>query len=302
MEQQGTPGFDQIMEQTRAVVPPAQPPQAPAPAAAPAAGEQVAGQNPPAPALPPQEGGEAATAPRFKTHEAAEDGYRHLQSTHGKVVEKNRRLEAELAAFKAKEAEAAQAAAEAQARDALKTFAAAENRKALDAIAELDPDADDHANRVADIWAECNTAIMTRQGVLPQPATPPAPAGPAPAEAGSDSLVDSNAAIAAALAEAGLPADDPVFFGYAVHAPKTGEDGRQLSFDEQLAATITKTQAYHAEVRTRHRVASTQPMGRAGAYAGVSAPVPAGDGRQPAAIPSMEAILDRVADERTIRG
>ncbi len=252
-----------------------------------AAGEEApAAEGAPSGEEAPAAAGEAAVPKedRFASQEAAEEGYRNLQAKHTKA-------EQELARYK--EAERKKREADTRAEqgkafaDQVREFSKEKNAEALQKIDDLDPDDfDDDAAynaRVAEIWADKDSevaAFMHAPPAAERPSGEEAPAGEGEAPAGGEDAAGAQATwddvVATAQAQdQGFDTQDPAFISYCRMAPKEGEDGKELPFEDQVAWAVNQTKDYHqrlvrgtAAERSEGHQRRNAPMGRGGSPPG----------------------------------
>ncbi|MFH1952575.1 MAG: hypothetical protein ABIL06_13260 [Pseudomonadota bacterium] len=218
---------------------------------------------------------------RFKSHDDAEKGYRHLQSEKTRVEEKNKELQSRLKVIK--EAES-RTKAEQEVDTKYLDYSATRHKSALKSIDDLDPDDDAYTDKVARIWAEKDKDVRAFDRANKYE----------PVEETS-TVVDQEEATRQALdivkskaEESGLNPEDQYFKMICERTPTTDDSGRQMSFDDQVKWAITQTKNYHAEQHERFQeqikaeadkknkefAAREQPMGRSGgAKTTLSAPV-----------------------------
>ena len=252
-----------------------------------AAGEGAAGEGAPSAAEPPAAGGEAAAPKegRFESQDAAEEGYRNLQAKHTKA-------EQELARYREAERKRQEEAARAEQgkafADQVREFSKEKNAEALQKIDDLDPDDfDDDAAynaRVAEIWADKDSEVAafmhTRPAAGESPAGEETPAGTGEAPAGEEASAGAQTTwddvVATAQAQdQGFDTQDPAFISYCRMAPKEGEDGKELPFEDQVAWAVNQTKDYHqrlvrgtAAERSEGHQRRNAPLGRGGSPPG----------------------------------
>lgn len=224
---------------------------------------------------------------RFKTHEEAEKGYRHLQSEKTKAEKRARDLEKELAARK--DAEARRAKDE-ESDQKFAEYSEQRHQEALKAIETLDPDEDGYHEKVARIWAEKDRDVRRYDRELSQQSIDTTPSdsqeGNQPAETGTPEAGEApsrEAIVAYVNGEAEKAGVDPADEHFQLEcriAPVQDEQGRELTLAEQVEWAISKTKAYHQSVEDRIRKAQEAearqkaetaqerdlPMGRSGAH------------------------------------
>ena len=239
----------------------------------------------PAKETPPAKEGEAAAEARFKTHEEAEKGYRHIQAEKTRLEEElKQEREARAADKKAREdAEVKQKAFE-EAEAGLVDFAADRHEQALTAIEDLDPDDDEYRKNVARIWAEKDRDIRRYErghGLMEAPGAIPAAAKTETPPGTEESTVSEQWAYVGTKAkeagkEAGIDFSKDEFFTMVCQsAPTKDEKGTPMTFDEQIDWAITKTKNYHstliagkaaereaADLKAREHQERETPMGR----------------------------------------
>jgi len=190
---------------------------------------------------------------RFKDHEAAEDGYRHLQAAKTKAEQEAARLRADLT--EAQEAEERRKAQEKLDQD-LTTFIAEQHEAALTKIDTLDPDAADYRKQVAMAWAEKDAAVKRwertkgqESGVREQGS------GVRGQESGAVSQTPDPNAVWAAVEQraqsAGIDPSDDYFRMVCAQAPDHATDGTALPFDDQVKWAVDQTLAYHKRQEQR---------------------------------------------------
>jgi len=248
---------------------------------------------------------------RFKSQPEAEKGYRHIQSEKTRLEEDNKTLRAQVETLsKADQVKADKV----KAKEDLRVFIKTENAKALAAINKLDADTADYDEKVADIWADKDMAITGFIDQRAVPAVPAAPAAAAPAAAAavtpaaapaaSDPAVQMVLDRASELATAeGLDPKDEFFQLACLNTPDRDADGNPLPLDAQIGMAINRTKTYltaqgrtiasNAEENLRIRQAADLPLGESAASRSAAA-------EKPAVPMSLNAALDRVAEERRL--
>lgn len=247
-----------------------------------AAGEEAAGA-PGAPSgeeAPPAGAAAETKETRFESHEAAEEGYRNLQSEKTKSDQELARYrEAER-----KQREEAERAEQGKAwAEQVREFSKEQHSAALRKIDDLDPDDFDndqaYNDKVADIWADKDSAIaaFTQRPPAPAEAPPGAEAGAGEQPAGGDAAAGGQTTTwddVVATAQAKDPAfdtQDPAFISYCRMAPREGEGGQELPFEDQVAWAVKQTKDYHQRLvrgaaadRSEDHQRRNAPMGRGG--------------------------------------
>ncbi len=184
---------------------------------------------------------------RFKSHEEAEKGYRHLQGEKTKAEQRAAAAEEELERIKKAEQLKEKAA---QKKTEMVKNAAARRKQALDEIDALDPEAADYRDKAADILARADLDVwehLRADGTTRQPteaekkAVDKMPAGDGD-DKGAEELVTT---IQERIAKEGLDKEDELFWMYAGQAPERDGQGKPLDLEGQLAWAITKTKEYH---------------------------------------------------------
>jgi hypothetical protein len=185
---------------------------------------------------------------RFKSHEEAENGYRHLQSAKTRAEAEAERLRVELQ--KATDAERTKKELAEKDEDLLE-FMADEHEKALDAIDGLDPDDEGYRKDVARIWAEKDSAVEVRKRDLYQTEEAETPAPAAETDASDESkgwdVVESRAR------DEEIDPEDQHFLDSCTLAPRKGADGNELSFEEQIDWAVHRTKDYHTKQERQFR-------------------------------------------------
>ncbi|MFZ5773075.1 MAG: hypothetical protein ACOY4W_16770 [Thermodesulfobacteriota bacterium] len=168
-----------------------------------------------------------------------------------------------------------------QTQGEIKDFAVEQNKQALAKINQLDPEAPDHNDQVALIWAEANLAVDEfRAGKQAQPVLPPLddPAtGQAPAAGGGEGEADAKALVNSMLQDAKFTDEEAlIFWGMSRNAPITGPDGTRLTLQQQVSMTMEKARKYQADQRSRILQEHELPLDRGGAGGPVGGSAPAG--------------------------
>jgi hypothetical protein len=191
---------------------------------------------------------------RFTSHEDAEKGYKNLQA-------EKTRLEMELRAAREKNTAIEQTEAEktwlAAFEEDVSTYAKEANRKALKAIDELDPDAEDYQGQVAEIQARVYGDI--RRYEREKENKKPKPGGALSGERGesgkgaSDEVLRIAQAHVRDVAEKNqINPDDEYFRMVCTTAPTVDEKGLPMDFDTQILWAVHKTKTYQAELQGAH--------------------------------------------------
>lgn len=256
--------------------------------------------------------------PRFETHEKAEEGYRNLQS-------EKTRVDQALAEMKKKEAEDERAQqAEADRKKLRKDtveYSKTRNKEALDAINDLDPEADDYDETVAGILADKDTDInlfVAEHGVpmtVIEETTPP--------DSGDETKPGENAGLPAdatpeqaktymedRVKKAGIDPADAFFLNTSRLIPKTDPDTGQpiLTFDDQIDFAIKTTQKYRDSITTGIKTEQQKEADRIALEnqkrgltldASIADPVPKDEDKDPPVV-TLENALDSAAEERRL--
>lgn len=271
----GEPGGD--------LLPPTNPPPPEVPAAAPTPPVVPVAPVPP------------AAQRRFRDHDEAERGYKHLQQEKTLTEQRALALEEELRSIRSQEQ--LKKNREVEERE-FTEFAQTRNEQALKEIDELDPDDPDYRKKAAAAWSRANKDIRFWQVAPPPPAAatpvPPAPpvppvppevpAVPAPPAipAGTATEEAARAHVNERLSVAGIPQDDRLFWAIAQNAPTTDLQGRPIDFEAQIDWALAETKTYRdqllgtaratdaaaaAEAERKARAAQEQnlPLGRSAA-------------------------------------
>lgn len=259
----------------------------------------------------------AEPAPRFKSHEEAEKGYKHLQGEKTRTDEELVRLRSENEQLKT--VDQRKAAAD-KAATHLRTMIVSENKKALAEINKLDADAEGYDDKVSEIWAQKDLAILNFQPTQGLPATPApaAPAIPAPAavkdeergtrDESATPAADPNKVILDRVAELataeGIDPTDEFFKMACQTTPANNESGKPISIDDQIRHAIGRTQTYlTAQGRAIGASADEQRRRQQ------AADLPLGEGNDGTRLPSSAAApvarslndaLEKVAEERRL--
>jgi hypothetical protein len=225
---------------------------------------------------PDEKAPEAAQAPakdyRFADHDAAEDGYRNLQSAFTRISQEKAEAEKRL---KALEERAAQAKRWEEIDKDVEAFAADQHAAALAEIDRLDPEASDYQAQVAAINARTQRAIMAHERSLsnapPEAAadTPDPPAGdthqaPMPGEPDPAAMDNLRDEITRQVKAEKIDPGDPVFLSYAQSVPAQDETGRLIPIQEQVAEAVKLTKEYHARQRRTWEQERDAPLGSGG--------------------------------------
>lgn len=270
-------------------------------------------------------GGPAATpSARFKSHDEAEEGYRHLQREKTAAEARAKVLEAELLQIKNAERRRED---ETREDEEFLDFATQRHLQALADIDALDPDAPDYRKQVAACWAKSQRDIRRWQGAgapsgterqapgepeTTRGAQPQAQTGQAPGAAGLPPDGDDGVARVRAYANEfivreGLPENDPLFWVFAANAPTNDDKGQPLPLDDQIRWAMGQTRNYHASIlaanrqhqeteaaaRAREAAERSMPLGRSGA----APPAPSGEPERPL---SLSDALDSAMEQRRL--
>ena len=199
---------------------------------------------------------EQQSAKAFKTWEDAEKSYAELRREYSRS--QNEKAEMERRIRQIEETQRAEKQwADTSAK--LREITAAEYKKAVQAVNQLDPDAEDYTEKYAQIQADRDFAIRNaeRSLVRQEPERPSAPS-PEP-----DVSVVRNE-LQAMLKEAQLEADDPIVQGYLHTQSATDSKGRILTPQQQMAEVIRKTKDYQTKLAGKTRQAVSNPLHRTG--------------------------------------
>ncbi len=186
----------------------------------------------------------------------------------------------ELAKFKENEARQAKS-------KILDEFSRETTEKTLEAIAGLDPEAEDHTKQVANIWADYHRDIREYEdtpefqeklaGITPPAAAPEAEKAEAEttpplethppekaAEAPTQPETTREDVLAKAQAKGLKDKDDPTFWGFCQQAPTHSEAGQLLSMDEQIDWAVEQTNNHQENLRAQVLQDVNQPLTRGG--------------------------------------
>lgn len=236
-----------------------------------------------------------AEKPRFKDHQAAEEGYRHLQAKATKAEQEAAELRRKVAEQEQQQAAAreqqAQSGRQAEIEKAIDDYTAERNEKALEAIEALDPDDPEHRKKVARIWGQFHSDVrkytaspVDKDGkpLVVTAATPEQSSAPAtPAKEAAPSTAATPATPAPATVEqrrsqikgyidgkaraAGIdPETDELWAGVALTTPDKDADGKVIPLDDQIEWTINRYNERKAAIMARARQESNLPMGEGG--------------------------------------
>lgn len=199
-------------------------------------------------------------SPRFRSHADAEEGYRNIQAKTSKVEEENARLRQQLAEFEAQRDRQRQEDMQAD----IRRRSVKEYSDALQKIQSLDPEAPDHNEKVAEIWAETHLNVSSFRPTGDNQ-TDDGNGGASPKADADVTIGKAREYVDNQLASAGLDDDEKlIFFAFASSAPDTGADGTPIGLEEQTAMTIEKTKQFLADKRAKFLQEFDQPMGRSG--------------------------------------
>jgi len=246
---------------------------------------------------------------RFKSHQEAEKGYRHLQGEMTRAAQRARELEKELQALKQAEAKKA---AQGKAEQAFVDFAADRRKQAMEQVEALSDEDPEYTVKASRIWAEADRDIhrfdwsqfqQAEDGGQPAAGESQAPQ-PDPADLQQQAVKTAETM----AADAGLTheADLTTFRMVAGRTPEVDEQGQPMSFEDQVQWAITETrqlieaqqarfladQKQKAGKKNDARLAAETPMGRTAA-----APRPARDDATPV---TLDDALKKAFDERRL--
>jgi hypothetical protein len=220
-----------------------------------------------------------AAAFRFKTHEAAEKGYKDIQGEKTRAEQRAAELEAENKALKDADRLKQE---KADGDQAYEEFATQRHMQALDEIDKLDPDDAEYRKKVAQCWARSTVDIRNHEPAAPAPAV----SAPAPKAAAPEVTDDPNPKeeeirgfIKDTIAGQGLDREDPLFWHFAELTPSKDEKGNPLDLETQINWSLEQVKNYHsrivkkptaaeAEAEAKEKAENLQrqemPMGRTG--------------------------------------
>lgn len=212
--------------------------------------------------------GDKADTRRFKDHDAAEKGYKHLQSTLTKAQQELKDAKAKLKAYEDGKRRLERFE---KRTDDLTAFTKDLHKKTSAAVDALDPDDPEYRDKSADIWADHYRAIERKRFELGEAATDteggdeaartdPAPVAPDPTAEPDPVLM---AELSGMIAAADLVETDPVLFGYIQQSEPIDAAGNPVTPQEQMRIAIDKTLKYKADLAAKYKQAR-QPMGRGG--------------------------------------
>lgn len=220
---------------------------------------------------------------RFKSHEEAEKGYRHLQAEKTRIEQAKKDLEAKLTAQKDAEARKAK---EQEAENKIFDYSTARYQEALKAINDLDPDEEGYQDQVSKIWAAKDRDVWRfERQLLEKPDANGANQPQANEKADESQGEPANtqdqvlAYVDEQAQEAGIDPEDEHFKLVCQQTPSRDESGRDMTLGEQVKWAIDKTLAYHrtlaGQLQERQRKAAAEktasaqdrnlPLGRSGA-------------------------------------
>jgi len=202
------------------------------------------GAPPAAPEAPPAPNNAAAPP---ETGQTIEQRYKALEAAFTTKSQKLAELEAKINAEREKHERAeAQNLAAAE----FETFAVERRATLLNEIDALDPDAEDYRVQVAKLQAKCDRDIlMASQKIITTPPAAPAsqPAAATAAEPTREEII-SYIREKITSPENGLSADDKYFWMMCGQAPAKDQNGKELTYDEQIAWAVAQTKQYHAQI------------------------------------------------------
>lgn len=209
---------------------------------------QSEGQEPPEPVS--EKESRPTAEYRFRSHEEAEEGYRHLQREKTIAEQRAKVLEAELQKIKNAEKRRQE---ETKEDEAFEAYATQRHMQALMEIDELDPDDPDYKKKVAACWARSQRDIrkwQPRDTERVEEKQETTDIGSVPHE---DTLARIRAYTNEFIVKEGLAENDPLFWHYAAQAPVLDEQGRELPLDAQIRWAIAQTRNYHAAILAEQR-------------------------------------------------
>jgi hypothetical protein len=233
----------------------------------------------------------AAEKLRFKDHQAAEEGYRNLQSKATRAEQEAADLRRKLAEVEQQKAEQAEQQAHsgkaAEIEKAIDDYTAERNEKALEEIEGLDPDDPEHRKKVARIWGNFHSDVrrfaakpvdgegkQLEAGGLKLEAgrkeeaapvekkpvvTAPDPAAVEKRRSEIKSYIDGKARSAGIDPEA-----DELWAGVALTTPATDDEGKAIPLDQQIDWTINRYNERKAAIMARARQEGNLPLGEGG--------------------------------------
>lgn len=251
-------------------------------------------------------------APRFKSHEEAEKGYREVQGKATKAEQRAADLEKENLALKeARDQEKAEKelkAAQAVSRTKVLEFGKARKKKALEAIDALDPDDPEYRDKAADLLTQADIDIYEnyRQNQQATPAKPPGEKKPAGEEAPAvkakdgeepDEKAQAREHLLGKVKNAGLAADDELFWLFAVQSPSVDEEGKRIEFDRQIEWALERTKNYNSKQEAKIKESIEKTAGEKGRKK-QEEDLPLGRGGSPAGPGAHETGKDKPAEEK----
>jgi len=219
----------------------------------------------------PEEEPEKKPEKRFESHEKAEEGYRNLQGEKTKADAEIKKLRDQIE--QSEEEEKRKVDAEKVEGD-IEEFAIETHEKALTAIDELDPDADEYKKEVATIWSKKDRDIrrFEREHAVEMPSVATPSAGAEKETPEEKELQEARDHVKEVAKEAGLDPEDEFFKVKCSEAPKKDDQGKPMKFDEQLTWAINETKKYHSQIKapaadekSKKKQEEELAMGRAGA-------------------------------------
>jgi hypothetical protein len=242
-------------------------------------------------------------APRFKSHEEAEKGYREVQSKATRAEQRAADLEKENLALKEARdqarTDAERLAAQAVARTNVLSFGKERKKQALEAIDALDPDAPDYQDKASELLVQADIDIYDNI----QQNRPAAPAGektPAPkASAGEtpDEEAIAREHLLGRIKESGIADDDELFWLFAGQAPSVDEEGKRIEFDRQIEWALERTKNYNSKQETRIKESIEKTAGARGRKK-QEEEIPLGRGGNPAGPGAPEDGKEKPAEEK----
>ncbi len=196
---------------------------------------------------------------RFKDHEEAEKGYKHLQGRATRAEQRAAELQKQLEDYNNR-LEAIEAdrlkAQETERQKSYQRWYTERTEAAIKNIENLDPTSPTYHREVAQQWADLaldaqQKAAEVQQASAPPP-TAPQPPGPPPAPEPDPTEVLQ------AVEAAGIDPNDPLFRSYAQMAPPDKE------LSDQIQWVKTKMNDYLASKTASARQRTAQPMTRSG--------------------------------------
>jgi hypothetical protein len=262
-----------------------------------------------------KEGGEEPPKRMFQDLDDAEKKYKGLQRS---FAEKDRRINELQSKLQEQETEEAWQRKVTESTTAIKAKFREIEREKLQRINELDADAEDYDDQVADILADALVKRTELGREYPEVTTSkPAKPKPAEQEPSGEEGGETDEAVATALElldgrlkEEGIPADDIAWNHFKSLTPSKDEAGEPIPFEEQVNWAIKQTREYYArmagtkpdeesaEEKARKRQEADLPLGATG---GDHLEQKRNMGGKPAPAPkSLDDVLEEVRRDQTL--